>query len=167
MVSQTLLLLRHAKSDWPVGVPDRERPLAPRGEKAAKAVGRFLAANDLVPDQVISSPARRAIETAARVLRVAGGTADLDTDQRLYDGAADELLVERLPASGRLLLVGHEPEMAELLMRSTGAQARMPTAALAVIEVELDHLHRLTVDPWLGPCGVLQLLVPPSMLPKG
>ena len=52
-MSQTLLLLRHAKSDWPTGVPDRERPLARRGEKAAKAVGRFLAANDLVPDQVI------------------------------------------------------------------------------------------------------------------
>jgi phosphohistidine phosphatase len=166
-VSQTLLLLRHAKSDWPTGVPDRERPLTPRGEKAAKAVGGFLAANDLVPDQVISSPARRALDTAARVLRAAGGKVDLDTDERLYDGAADELLIERLPASGRLLLVGHEPEIAELLMRSTGAQARMPTAALAVIEVELAQLHRLTVDPWPGPCGVLQVLVPPRMLSTG
>ena len=70
---RSLLLLRHAKSAWPDGVADLERPLARRGERAAELVGRFLAGHGLVPDRVVSSPARRAAETAERVLAASTG----------------------------------------------------------------------------------------------
>ena len=56
-----LLIMRHAKSDWGVGLAsDRERPLAPRGVKAAKRMGKFLTKANAAPDLILSSPAVRA-----------------------------------------------------------------------------------------------------------
>ncbi|MET7442233.1 histidine phosphatase family protein, partial [Streptomyces sp. NPDC005568] len=60
-----LVVLRHAKSAWPDGVPDHERPLAPRGRRDAPAAGRSLAAADCLPDLVLCSRRRRARTAAA------------------------------------------------------------------------------------------------------
>jgi phosphohistidine phosphatase len=163
-VTRGLLLLRHAKSSWPPGVPDPERPLAPRGERSAQRIGRFLADNDLRPDRVVTSPARRTRDTAARVLKGAGSTIEIATDERLYGGDASDVVAELLPASRRLLVVGHEPELLDLLLRMTGAHARMPTAGLAWMEVDDSLLRRLTVDGELGICAVLQMLITPRLL---
>ncbi len=53
-----LILLRHAKSDWPDGASDIDRPLAPRGREAAPKIAAYLAAEGLIPDRVLVSPAR-------------------------------------------------------------------------------------------------------------
>lgn len=58
-----LILLRHAKSAWPDGVADRERPLADRGRKAARVIGTYMVREKLIPDLALVSPARRAKET--------------------------------------------------------------------------------------------------------
>ena len=58
-----LMLLRHAKSNWPAGVADRDRPLAARGREAAPLIGGYLAEELLLPDLVLISPARRTVET--------------------------------------------------------------------------------------------------------
>jgi phosphohistidine phosphatase len=50
-----LLVMRHAKSDWDAGTDDHERPLAERGVKAARKVGRFLARAEMVPELVTRS----------------------------------------------------------------------------------------------------------------
>ena len=76
---RTLLLLRHAKSSWEkADVADLERPLSPRGQRAAAAVGQWIGQRGLAPDRVLCSPARRSQETLA----LAGGGAD-DTLSRV------------------------------------------------------------------------------------
>jgi phosphohistidine phosphatase len=121
-------------------------------------VGTFLAHNDLEPDHVVCSPARRAQDTARRVVQAAGASVAVQVERQLYEG--DVLLVVReLPEDARrVLLVGHEPDAADLLRTLCGADVHMPTGALALVEAE---------GPWsIQPAGrsVLRLLVGPRML---
>ena len=132
------MLLRHAKSAWPGGVEDRDRPLAPRGERACETIGRFLRGAGLGPEHALCSPARRAVETTRRTLDAAGCGAEVSYDERLYGGDALTAL-QAQPEVGRLLVVGHEPELVGLVATLTGARIRLPTAGLAVIE---------TIGPW-------------------
>ena len=151
MVRQTalrrLLLLRHAKSAWPDGVSDFDRPLAPRGRKAAKRMGAYLRDEQLVPDLALISPARRARETWDRVKRRLGPVSE-HAEPRLYEAAVDGLLTvvrETEPAVGTLLILGHNPGLEELakLLAGSGphkARARLmrkyATAGLAVLEFD-------------------------------
>jgi len=157
-VTRQLLLLRHAKSAWPPGAADADRPLAPRGERACTVIGAYLARQAILPDHVAVSPAQRTRETAQRVLAAASCPAEPVIEPQLYEG--DPFLVLReVPDHARCaMLVGHEPELLELVRVLCGADVRLPTAALALLELEA---------PWaLQPAGrgVLQLLVTPKLL---
>jgi phosphohistidine phosphatase len=149
-----LLVLRHAKSAWPEGVDDHDRPLNGRGERAAGRMGRFLAAHGLRPDGAVASPARRAVDTARLVLEAAGADLTAHLDERLYGNDARAAIDDTWPRGERLLVVGHEPEMVELVARCTGARIRLPTAGLAWVQLTEEELQR----------GVLHLLVTPKML---
>ncbi|HEY8219646.1 MAG TPA: histidine phosphatase family protein [Methylobacter sp.] len=140
-MTHELLLLRHAKSDWPADVDDFYRPLKKRGQRAAKQVGRWLSKQHLIPDTILSSPATRALETAQRVCR------QLDIDEssiicepRIYEADAQTLLdvLRNLHHEKRVLLVGHNPGLEDLLLKLIRHQAPLsangkclPTAALA------------------------------------
>lgn len=110
-----LYLLRHAKSAWDApGRNDKERPLAPRGRKACRQLGRFLAELDPRPDQVLCSTAVRARQTWEGC--VAAGHLDWPVTFRddLYMAAAEQMLrlVRQLPGTVKaVLLVGHNPGM--------------------------------------------------------
>ena len=69
-----VLLLRHGKSDWSTAVDDRERPLAKRGRRAARAIGEFLTRAGEAPDAIVASPARRAADTATLAAAAGGGS---------------------------------------------------------------------------------------------
>jgi phosphohistidine phosphatase len=141
-----LLILRHAKSDWPAGVSDRERPLAQRGLEAAPAMGRYIAAEGLQPDFALVSPARRTRETWALVKCALGGEVAERFEPRIYNARTETLLalVNALPEEAKtVLLVGHNPGCEELAARLSGygdryAAIRMmqkyPSAGLAVID---------------------------------
>jgi len=140
---KTLLLLRHAKSDWgDQSLPDFDRPLADRGNKDAPRVGKALAERGPLPDLVVSSPALRTRETIAAVIDSAGLKLNPQFDERIY-GADTALLmkvVRSLPDSSLIaLLVGHNPGFEGLTSRLTGKVHHMPTAALAFIEFNIDH----------------------------
>jgi phosphohistidine phosphatase len=154
-----LMLLRHAKSAWPEGVADLDRPLAPRGERDAQTVGRFLAARDLRPQLTLTSPAVRTRSTAELVLQAAGAdTGAVRVHEQLYDGDVAAVLRQVPVEVTRLLVVGHEPELLALAQRLCGAEVALPTAALALIELQA---------PWsqLPSCrGVLKVLVTPKLL---
>jgi phosphohistidine phosphatase len=151
----SLLLLRHAKSAWPPGVEDRQRPLTRRGERACQLVGRFLGANNLLPDRVVASPAVRAAETARLVLRAAGSVVPVGLDERLYDDEVVDVVADLVAGgSERLLVVGHEPGVMAAVTMLSGAVVALPTAALVVLD--------LPVDPDEG--AVVRLVVPPRML---
>lgn len=145
-----LMLLRHAKSARPEGVRDFDRPLAPRGLKAAARVGAYLADEQLVPDFAYVSPARRARETWDLVRPHLGDVSER-SEPRLYEAAADQLLAivrEIGREIGTLLIIGHNPgleDLARLLVRSGKRDARVqlkqkyPTAALAVIDCTIGN----------------------------
>ena len=144
-----LILLRHAKSDWPPGLADLDRPLDARGSEAAPRMARYMADEGLLPDLALVSPARRTRQTWDLV-GPALGDVPMRTEARIYEAPAERLL-EVVRETGEevrgLLLVGHNPGFEELAARLVGhgdryAFARMrekfPTAALAVIDFAVE-----------------------------
>ncbi len=139
---KTVILLRHAKSSWADGdLEDHERPLNKRGRSAAPKMGRQLLEAELTPDLVIPSTALRARQTADLVAEASGYEGDVAPVEDLYLAAPSVYLEElaRLPEAVQLpLLVGHNPGIGELVGWLTGQEVSMPTAALAVIDLEGD-----------------------------
>jgi phosphohistidine phosphatase len=159
-----LIVMRHAKSDWGAAAStDRERPLAPRGVKAARRIGRFLTAVGSAPDLVLSSPAVRARSTVELAAEAGGWTAPVEVVDTFYGGVWSDVAVGVRELAGdavRVLVAGHEPTWSELVSVLTGGGAvGMPTAAAACID--------LGGRSWsgLGPnVGELRWLVTPRML---
>ena len=150
MATKTLYLVRHAKSSWDEPLDDHDRPLAPRGRRAALAMAEHMSAEGLVPDQVLCSAAVRARQTWERMAPILGETIPVDYDDALYLAGPAELLA-RIRATdgypGSLLLVGHNPGLEELAdgLASRGNDAlrdrlrqKYPTGALAVLEIPGD-----------------------------
>jgi phosphohistidine phosphatase len=137
-----LLLLRHAKSSWEdSSLPDFERPLNERGQRAAPLVGRLMRERRLSPDLVICSPARRTRETIALVLEAAEILPEIRYDQRIYEasvGSLIQIISEIEDGKTEVLLVGHNPGFENLLAHLTNEDERMPTAALARILLDSD-----------------------------
>jgi len=150
-----LMLLRHAKSVWPSGVQDTERPLSDRGETAARVMGSYMAHHALFPDRVLCSPARRTRDTWSGVSAQWPAVTDAAFDGRLYGATRHGILsiVRGQDAALRsLLLIGHNPglqEAAELLIAAGDVALRerlrekFPTAALAVSDFAVDSWNRV------------------------
>ena len=150
---RTLVLFRHAKSAWP-DVPDHDRPLARRGIRAAPVMGRWLREAGLVPGQVLCSTARRARETWQFAQAGLAASPPVTFDGRIYPAAPADLLAlirEVPPATGTLLLIGHNPAIEDLARLLAGApvgpgtggspdsdldrmRSKFPTAAIAVLQ---------------------------------
>ncbi|WP_029029185.1 SixA phosphatase family protein [Salinarimonas rosea] len=144
-----LILFRHAKSAYPDGVGDHDRPLDARGRADAPRMGAYLAAEALLPDLVLVSSARRTQETFA-LAGAAIGPVETREEPRIYEAAAERLLgvVRETPDTVRtLLVIGHNPGMEDLATSLVGfgdryAFARLrekfPTAAIAVIDLDAE-----------------------------
>ena len=142
-----LHLLRHAKSSWDdPTLDDHERPLAPRGRKAAALIAGWARENDVRPELVVCSSAVRARETLERVISELGGP-EVRIDEALYGAGAEELLehVRALPDEvEEAMLVGHNPGFGNLvlLLAEPGdlrerAEEKVPTGALATLEADI------------------------------
>ncbi len=151
MTPRRILLLRHAKSAWDEpGLDDYDRPLAARGRRAAAVMGVYLRDEDLLPDFVLCSGARRAVETWEIASHELGTAPAVENDPALYMATADRLLkrLRKLPAAVKtVLVVGHEGGVdvfARRLIAEGPAPLRrrlaekLPTAALVVIALALD-----------------------------
>ena len=128
---RTLLLLRHAKSDYPPGVADHERPLAPRGIREAGLAGDWLRAHAPAVDAVLCSTATRTRETLART-RI---DAPVNYADRLYDatpGAVIEEINDVDVTVETLLVIGHEPAMSQVALGLAAAEGSNPTAAESI-----------------------------------
>jgi phosphohistidine phosphatase len=138
-----LFLLRHAKSSWEdTSLDDHDRPLAPRGRRAAALIAEHVRRNRIGPALVLCSSAKRTRETLERV-RSALGAAEVLVERELY-GASSEDLLQRLrevpDEVESVMLVGHQPAIQELALRlaAEGSEleqmrAKFPTAALATL----------------------------------
>lgn len=143
----TLLVLRHARARRasPTG-GDRDRPLDERGRADAAAVGRRLAEEGLVPDLVLASSAVRAADTARLAAEAGGFPGRVELLDELYDSDARsvvELLRRRGPGHLRVLLVGHQPTLGELVELLADLRAPLAPGALAKVELPLGEWERL------------------------
>jgi phosphohistidine phosphatase len=150
-VARILLLIRHAKA-VPDAATDAQRELAARGVRDARAVGRWLLGQELVPDQVVVSPARRTQQTWELAAAELGGvSAPTMTDRRIYENTIESLLEVLHEAAGDtavLTLVGHNPSMqglANVLDDGLGDPSSIheigtayPTSGVAVFDVVVE-----------------------------
>ena len=145
---KTLLLLRHAKSSWKDSdVDDHDRPLNKRGKKDAPRMGRLLREEDVLPDLIVASSARRCRKTAEHVIQHSGYRGETRITGELYEADASKLraILAVLPDYvQRVLLLGHNPGMEELLESLAGAYTPLTTAALAQLELPIDSWSGLT-----------------------
>jgi phosphohistidine phosphatase len=135
-----LYILRHAKSSWDdAELADHERPLAPRGERAAARIAEHVRGEEIAPALVLCSTALRARQTLAALLPVLAGDTEIRLEEALYGAGLDDVLarVREVPeAVPSVLLIGHNPTLHELARALTGredALERFPTGALASV----------------------------------
>ena len=140
---KTLLLLRHAKSSWSdPELHDHDRPLKKRGRKAAPRIGQLLAEQNLTPQLIITSSAVRALDTARLVAKACKYTGEILPTAELYHASpmAHLRLLRQVPADIQtVMFVGHNPGLEETLAQLTGQQHHFPTAALAVLALNLTN----------------------------
>jgi phosphohistidine phosphatase len=158
-----LVLVRHAKSDYPWGVDDHDRPLNDRGRRDAPALGAWLDTHVAWPEGdapvIRVSTARRAQLTwglARTRLSKRWDAADVADEPRIYDAGLATLLdiVGGAPAGTRtMVLVGHNPGMLELVLalcaadaRRAEATAKFPTSAVAVLESDVPLGEAVRAD---------------------
>ena len=140
---KTLLLLRHAKSDWSdPNLSDHERVLNKRGRRSAPAIGAWIRDQGLAPDLILSSDSARTTET----WELSGLEGDADFRRELYLAEAETMLYALSGATGgRVMMIGHNPgigAMAERLVRTPPDNLRFyqyPTAALSVIDFPIKR----------------------------
>ncbi len=137
-MSLTLILMRHAKSDWHAGLKDHDRPLNARGRLAAPLMGAWLSEQGRLPALALVSSAARTQETWGRM----GLDAPMETRKALYEAEAETIREEIALTEGAaspLLVLGHNPGMQEAANRllADGVIADFPTAQCAVLEFDI------------------------------
>lgn len=161
-----LLLLRHAKSDWDSGASsDHERPLAGRGRKAARAMGRFMAVADILPDYAVTSSAVRARTTLELAMEAGDWSCPVNTTPDLYHAGADGVLAVVAESSDDedvVIIVGHQPTWGSIAEWLTGGSLRMATGTLVGIDLHIESWGALR--PRLGE---LAFVIPPRLLTDG
>ncbi len=129
----TLVILRHAKSAWPDGVPDLDRPLGPRGLRDAPVAGQWL--NDNVPglDLAVVSPALRARQTWENASAQLTAPPTVTEDSRIYYGPQLDVVQEIPENVGTAVLVGHNPALEMLTEYLCGQETVFKTSTIAVL----------------------------------
>ncbi len=149
LTDRRLVVVRHAKSAWPVGVSDHERPLGPRGLRDAPVMGQRIRNLVGTVDVAVVSPARRTQQTWRLLAEHLGSVAEVRTDARIYQDWGQHLLavVADLPAEARTaLIMGHEPGVSELVLTladrtptelRTRVATKFPTCSVAMLRADL------------------------------
>ena len=139
MATRYLYVLRHAKSSWDDPfLSDAERPLAQRGRDACAALRRHFASIGLSPQLVLCSPSQRTRETWDRVADGVSGQPQVRYVSTVYGASAQELLelMHQVPEDiERLMLIGHNPGIEDLIASLDRSRSQMPTGAFATVEV--------------------------------
>ncbi|HMS41819.1 MAG TPA: histidine phosphatase family protein [Pyrinomonadaceae bacterium] len=158
---KTLFILRHAKSSWDdFNLSDFDRPLNNRGLKTAPLMGEKMYENFFQPSIIVSSPAKRAKQTAVLVKESAQIPKEIGYDERIYEASPFRLLqiVSELDENrDSAMIVGHNPGLEGLIRLLTSENQTMPTAALAVIDLSIEKWNEIVAD-----CGKLRTLIRPK-----
>ena len=163
-MSRHLILQRHAKSDWPVGVADLDRPLSTRGVRDAPAAARWIEDNSPPVDLIIVSPARRTRQTCDLIVEGWGRETAILVDPRVYEASVTDLIDVVHDISddiGTAMIIGHNPGLELLAAQwpqtvdrsaSDRLATKFPTSAIATISMsgswtdpQSRHLEQIVV----------------------
>lgn len=157
---KTLFILRHAKSAWDnPDLSDFERPLNSRGLDAARFIGALIYERNLEPQIIVSSPAKRAKQTAVLVKEIAEIKQPIKFDERIYEASPltlFNLINEFDDKHESVLIVGHNPGLESLVRILTRENQTLPTAALVKINLGIEHWAELE-----NGCGTLEFTIRP------
>jgi phosphohistidine phosphatase len=156
---KSVLILRHAKSSWKhPELTDHDRPLNKRGKRDAPLMGELLRNKHLVPEDIISSTAVRAHATAKAVAKGSGYKGEITLNRSLYAAGPKaylEVLHDVSDDYVRVLIVGHNPGLEELVEMLTGEIHILPTCSLAHVKLHVDswldmdyETKGILVDMW-------------------
>jgi phosphohistidine phosphatase len=146
-----LLLLRHSKAGPHARTRDHERALIERGRDDAARIGAHIAAHGMAPKEAVHSGSKRTKETLDIAVKAMKKAIPVSVDPRLYEATADGFLEVVRSHPGKadpLLIVGHNPSMAEAARRlaATGdgvammrMAAKFPTSGLAIVDFDVDR----------------------------
>lgn len=147
---KTLLVLRHAKSSWSdARLSDHDRPLNKRGRRDAPRMGELLRKEDLTPGIIITSSARRALDTAEAAAAECDFDGEIIVTRELYHADPEHYLWaarEYGDDHDIVMVVGHNPGIEDLVDQLANGWIRMPTAALAVFDLEIEEWSELDDD---------------------
>lgn len=165
-MSKKILIMRHAKSSWEDhSLRDFDRPLNNRGLRDAPRMGRYLSEQDVIPDQIVSSPAKRAMNTIRLVADEAGiepGSIIWDEDLYFRGGGAYMNAIQKMDTSSQTVMtVGHYPMVDEVVSMLTG---KMPIKHFATATIACLHTD---VKEWkdieAGCCKLLWMIKPKEL----
>ena len=170
-MARELLIFRHGKAVTESELKDFRRPITDNGKRAAQRMGAWLWQKNIRPDYIVSSPAERALVSAQKLCKAMGqDDSAIVTDKRLYKASIKshlEVLAECPKKKQRVLLVGHNPGLTELLLYLLGGNVPtpddgklLPTATLSRL-VMPGNWKKLELD-----CAQLKSLTRPDDLPK-
>jgi len=149
-MTKTLLLLRHGKSSWKdESLPDIKRPLKKRGEEASEEIGKLLKKHKLLPDLILTSPAKRAKSTAEIAAKEAGISKHVEVVDGLYMAEVKDIfkaLAEMEGSHKVVMVVGHNPGLEAVLQVFSGHVDSLPTGALACLRLEIDDWKAISMD---------------------
>lgn len=142
---KTLYLVRHAKSSWTdISLSDFDRPLNKRGLRDAPEMGKRLKKRKILPDTLISSPARRAIDTAEFIAKAIGyPKKSVIRDEKIYEASSNGLLeiIRSIPEHcDSAMIFGHNPSIETVANHLSDIPIeRMPTCAIVIVELASSH----------------------------
>ncbi len=142
-----IYFIRHAKSSWnEIGLSDFDRPLNKRGKRDLPFMAKRLKSFGILPDLIISSPAKRAKKTAQKIAEIIGYDVDkiLYVDS-LYDSSYEtyRYLIDSLDDSlEEVFIVAHNPTMTEVAERLSGTiLTNMPTCSIVCIAFDVEKFR--------------------------
>lgn len=161
---KTIYLLRHAKSSWDdANLADFDRPLNKRGLKTVPLVARTIVENRFPIDLIVASPAVRTRQTATLLKEAARLRAEIRFDERIYE-AGPQRLLEVIGGTAddknSVMLVGHNPGLEGLIKVLSGEIWSMKTAALAVIDSDIERWREIAAGN-----GKLRAFISPTLEP--
>ena len=149
---KSLILFRHGKSDWDAKYDsDHDRPLAKRGIRDAKRMGKFLSKKEEVPDLILSSTALRTRETTKLAMEAANWDVDVELEKKIYGASLEEIINIIKSQNNKynsICLVGHEPIFSTIItLIDNKKKIKFPTATMARISFSTSDWKRVLLEP--------------------
>ena len=148
---KSVILFRHGKSDWDAQYDsDHDRPLAKRGIRDAKRMGKFLSKRAEIPELILSSTALRTRETTKLAMEAGNWDVDIELEKKIYGASLEEIINIIKSQDNKynsICLVGHEPLFSTIITLINNKRIKFPTATMARISFSTSDWKRVLLEP--------------------